>query len=49
LTISNTPASCFLKSVPDVAAKLKEPNANDEPFANGLKSAQDVALLVLVY
>ena len=39
----------FLESVPDVAAKLKEPNAKDEPFEDVVKSAQDAAVLVLVY
>ncbi|HZL78872.1 MAG TPA: hypothetical protein VFC17_08465 [Candidatus Limnocylindrales bacterium] len=39
----------FLESVPDVAAKLKEPNAKDESFEEVVKSAQDAAVLVLVY
>ena len=39
----------FLESVPDVAAKLKEPNAKDEAFEDVVKSAQDAAVLVLVY
>jgi hypothetical protein len=39
----------FLESVPDVAAKLKEPNTKDEPFEDVVKSAQDAAVLVLVY
>ena len=39
----------FLESVPDVAAKLKEPNAKDEKFSDVVKSAQDAAVLVLVY
>jgi TPR repeat protein len=39
----------FLESVPDVASKLKEPNAKDEPFEDLVKSAQDAAVLVLVY
>ena len=37
----------FLESVPDVTAKLKEPNAKDEPFEDVVKSAQDAAVLVL--
>jgi len=37
----------FREPVPDVAAKLKEPNAKDEPFEEGVKSAPDVAVLVL--
>jgi len=39
----------FLKSVPDVPTKLKEPNTKDEPFEEVVKSAQDAAVLVLVY
>jgi len=39
----------FLESVPEVAAKLKEPNTKDEPFEDVVKSAQDAAVLVLVY
>ena len=39
----------FLESVPDVSAKLKEPNAKDEAFEEVVKSAQDAAVLVLVY
>jgi S1-C subfamily serine protease len=39
----------FLESVPDVAAKLKEPNVKDESFEEVVKSAQDAAVLVLVY
>jgi hypothetical protein len=39
----------FLESVPDVAAKLKEPNTKDESFEEVVKSAQDAAVLVLVY
>ena len=39
----------FLESVPDVASKLKEPNTKDEPFEDVVKSAQDAAVLVLVY
>ena len=39
----------FLESVPDVAAKLKEPNTKEESFEEVVKSAQDAAVLVLVY
>jgi TPR repeat protein len=39
----------FLESVPEVAAKLKEPNAKDEAFEDVVKAAQDAAVLVLVY
>jgi hypothetical protein len=39
----------YLESVPDVAAKLKEPNTKDESFEVVVKSAQAAAVLVLVY
>jgi hypothetical protein len=39
----------FLESVPDVDAKLKAPNTADEKFSDVVKSAQDAAVLVLVY
>ena len=39
----------FLESAPDVAAKLKEPNAKEEAFEEVVKSAQAAAVLVLVY
>jgi S1-C subfamily serine protease len=39
----------FLESVPDVASKLKAPNTADEKFEDVVKSAQDAAVLVLVY
>jgi S1-C subfamily serine protease len=39
----------FLESVPDISAKLKEPNTKDESFEEVVKSAQDAAVLVLVY
>ncbi len=39
----------FLESVPDVDAKLKAPNTADEKFGDVVKSAQDAAVLVLVY
>jgi hypothetical protein len=39
----------FLESVPDVDAKLKKPNTADEKFEEVVKSAQDAAVLVLVY
>ena len=39
----------FLESVPDVSAKLKSPNTKDEKFEDVVKSAQDAAVLVLVY
>jgi TPR repeat protein len=39
----------FLESVPYVSAKLNTPNTKDEKFADVVKSAQDAAVLVLVY
>jgi len=39
----------FLESVPDVANKLKEPNAKEESFGEVVKSAKEAAVLVLVY
>ena len=39
----------FLESVPDVAAKLKEPKTKDESVEAVVKSAQAAAVLVLVY
>ena len=39
----------FLESVPEVAAKLKDPNTKDEAFEEVVKSAQEAAVLVLVY
>jgi hypothetical protein len=39
----------LLKAVPEVSARLKEPNSKDEPFEDLVKSAQDAAVLVLVY
>jgi hypothetical protein len=35
--------------VPDVAAKLKDPNTKDELFEDVVESAQEAAVLVLVY
>jgi hypothetical protein len=39
----------FLESVPDVSDKLKMPNTKDEKFEDVVKSAQDAAVLVLIY
>jgi|GEM_PF-1225537 len=39
----------FLESVPEVDAKLKAPNTADEKFEVVVESAQDAAVLVLVY
>ena len=37
------------ESVPDVGAKLKKSNTADEKFEDVVKSAQDAAVLVLLY
>jgi hypothetical protein len=39
----------FLEFVPAVSAKLKEPITTDRKFEDVVKSAQDSAVLVLVY
>jgi hypothetical protein len=39
----------FLESVPDVANKLKEPNTSERKFEDVVKSAEQAAVLVLVY
>jgi S1-C subfamily serine protease len=39
----------FLESTPDVSAKLKEPITIDRKFEDVVKSAQDAAVLVLIY
>jgi serine protease Do len=39
----------FLESVPEVAAKLKEPNTKDMKFDDVVEQAKDAAVLVLVY
>jgi S1-C subfamily serine protease len=39
----------FLESVPEVSAKLKAPVTADRKFEDVVKSAQDAAVLVLVY
>jgi S1-C subfamily serine protease len=39
----------FLESVPEVAAKLKEPNTKDRKFEDVVKSVEKAAVLVLVY
>ena len=39
----------FLESVPEVAAKLKEPRTKDRKFEDVVKSAEKAAVLVLVY
>jgi len=39
----------FLESVPEVSAKLKEPNTRESKFEDVVKSAEKAAVLVLVY
>ena len=39
----------FLESVPEVAARLKEPNTTDRKFEDVVKDAEQAAVLVLVY
>jgi hypothetical protein len=39
----------FLESVPEVAAKLKEPNTKERKFEDVVKAAEQAAVLVLVY
>ena len=39
----------FLESVPEVAAKLREPNPKEQKFEEVVKAAEQAAVLVLVY
>jgi hypothetical protein len=39
----------FLESVPEVAAKLKDPATQDRKFEDVVKLAEQAAVLVLVY
>jgi S1-C subfamily serine protease len=39
----------FLESMPDVSAKLKEPSTRESKFEDVVKSAEQAAVLVLVY
>ena len=39
----------FLESVPEVAAKLKEPETKERKFEDVVKSAEQAAVLMLVY
>jgi hypothetical protein len=48
-TVKSSLPLSFLESVPGVEAKLKMPNTKDEKFEGVVKSAQDAAVLVLVY
>jgi hypothetical protein len=38
-----------LESVPEVSAKLKEPNTKERKFEDMVKDAEQAAVLVLVY
>ena len=46
---SNLSLACLLESVPEVAAKLKEPESKERKFEDVVKSAEQAAVLVLVY
>jgi S1-C subfamily serine protease len=39
----------FLESLPEVVAKLKEPNTQSKSFEDVIQSAQDAAVMVMVY
>jgi len=39
----------FLESVPEVSAKLKEPNTKEQKPEDVAKSAEQAAVLVLMY
>ena len=39
----------FLESVPEVSAKLKEPETKERKFEEVVKSAEQAAVLVLIY
>lgn len=39
----------FLESVPEVSAKLKDANTKERKFEDVVKSAEQAAVLVLVY
>jgi len=39
----------FLESVPEVSARLKNGNTNERKFEDAVKSAEQAAVLVLVY
>jgi len=47
--VKNSFLLSFLESVPAVAAQLKEPNTKDRKFEDVVKSAEQAAVLVLVY
>jgi hypothetical protein len=39
----------FLESVPEVSAKVKEPNTKEKEFEDVVKEAEQAAVLALVY
>ena len=39
----------FLESVPEVAARLREPESKERKFEDVVRSAEQAAVLVLVY
>ena len=39
----------FLESVPEVSAKVKEPETKDRKFEDVVRSAEQAAVVVLVY
>ena len=39
----------FLEAVPEVSAKLKEPNTKERKFEDAVRSAEQAAAPVLVY
>ena len=47
--INYTVKSSFLESVPAVSAKLKEPETKAQKLEDVVKSAEQAAVLVLVY
>ncbi len=48
-TVKSSFLPSFLESVPEVAAKLKEPNTRDRKFEDVVKSVEQAAVRVLVY
>jgi hypothetical protein len=49
LGLRSTAALPFLESVPEVSAKLKEPITNEKKLDDVVRSAEQAAVLVLVY
>ena len=47
--VKNSFLLSFLESVPEVSAKLKEPSTQPRQFEDVVKSAEQAAVLVLVY